>query len=116
MPSGGSNNFRVMQSVEIGASSHALDPFLTDVKAAAPLAPADGQLVAFADVAGRSVPELERDAVLIRGATVVVENLAASRIGARENQLSSRHPDEPSRAIAADPRAVRSCGVSPQRG
>jgi len=105
----------MVQIVGIGANTSAFDPFLTDVEAAASLAAADGQLIAFADVAGRSVPELQGNAVPIRGTSVAVKNLAAFGIGARENQLSSRHPDQPSRAIAADPRAVRSRGVTPQR-
>jgi len=81
--------------VGIGANTNALDPFLTDVESAAPLAPVDGQLVAFADVTGRSVPEFQGDAVPIRGMSVAVKNLAASRISTRENQLSSHHPDSP---------------------
>jgi hypothetical protein len=54
--------------------------------------------------------------VAIRGTSVAVKNPLASRISARENQLRSRHPDQASRAIAADPKAVRLCGVRPQRG
>jgi hypothetical protein len=106
----------MMQIVGIGANTNGLDPFLPDVEAAAPLAPVDGQLIAFADMASRSVPELQGNAVPIRGTSVAVKNLAAFGIGARENQLSSRHPDQPSRAIAADPKAVRSREVSSQRG
>jgi hypothetical protein len=67
------------------------DPFLTDVEAAASLAAADSQLIAFTDMSGGSVPELEGDTVPIRSSTVVVENLAASEIGAREDQLNFRH-------------------------
>jgi len=105
-----------MQIIGSGTNLSALDPFLTDVEAAAPLAPADRQLIAFTDVAGRSVPERQGDAVPIRGSSVTVKNLATSGIGARENQLSFRHPDQPSRAIAGDSRAARSRGVSPLRG
>ena len=68
----------MMQIVGIGANTNARDPFLTDVEATAPLAPADGQLIAFADVAGRSVPELQDNAVPIRSTSVTVKNLAAS--------------------------------------
>jgi len=105
-----------MQIVGIGPNTNALDPFLTDMEAAAPLAPIDGQVIAFADVVGRSVPELQGDAMPIRSTSVAVKDLAASGIGTRENQLSSRHPDQPSRAIGGDSRAVRSRGVSPHSG
>ncbi|MFI5454636.1 MAG: hypothetical protein ACHRXM_04220 [Isosphaerales bacterium] len=108
--------FLMLQIGGIGANTNAFDPFLADVEAAASLAPADGQLIAFADVAGRSVPELQGNAMPIRSTSVGEKNFAAFGIGARENQLSSRHPDQPSGAIAADPRAVRSRGTSPQRG
>jgi len=107
--------FLKLQIGGIGANTNAFDPFLTDVEAAASLAPVDGQLIAFTDVPGRSVPELQGNAMPIRSTSVGEKNFAAFGIGARENQLSSRHPDQPSRAIAADPRAVRSRGVSPQR-
>ena len=49
--------FLRMESVEVGASL--LDPFLTNVESATPLASVDGQLIAFAGVAGCPVPELE---------------------------------------------------------
>jgi hypothetical protein len=77
------------------AKRNAPYPFLTDVEAAAPLAAADGQLIAFTDMSGGSVPELQGDAVPIRSSTVVVENLAASEIGAREDQLNFRHAISP---------------------
>jgi hypothetical protein len=87
--------FVAVWTIGIRAKRNAPNPFLTDVEAAASLAAADGQLIAFTDMSGGSVPELQRDAVPIRRSPVVVENLAASQIGAREDQLNFRHAISP---------------------
>jgi len=78
-------HFRAISIVENGANTNAIDPFLTDMEAAAPLAPVDSQLIAFADPASCPVPEFQGNAVSIRSASISVENLAALGIGAREN-------------------------------
>jgi hypothetical protein len=84
-----------VSTIGIGAKRNAPNPFLTDVEPAASLAAADGQLIAFTGMSGGSIPELQRDAVPIRSSTFVVESLAASEIGAREDQLNFRHAISP---------------------
>jgi hypothetical protein len=106
----------VVQAVGIGATTKALGPFLSNMETTAPLAAANGQLIAFADAAGRSVPELQSDAVPIRSAAVLVEGLAASGIGPGENQLMPRHPDQSSRPLALAATAARPRGKTSLRG
>jgi hypothetical protein len=102
--------FRIIPIAENGTSTNVLDPFLTDMEAAALLAPVDSQNIAFADMTGCLVPEFQGNAVPVRRTPVAVENLAAIGIGTRKNQMPSRHPDQPSRTSALDPGAVRSRG------
>ena len=64
-----------------------LDAPLADVEASTSLAAVDRQLIARTSAAGRSIPEFQGDAVPISGSAVAVEDLAASGISARKNQL-----------------------------
>jgi hypothetical protein len=86
----------------IRANSEPRDALLADVKASAPLAAVDRQLIAFTDTVGRSLPEFQRDAMSVSSAAVCVEDLAAFRISTRKNQLISRHPALPSRSITTE--------------
>jgi hypothetical protein len=75
------------------ANSCFLDSFLAYMEASAPFAAVDGQAVAFAEVASCLVPKVQNDTMFVRAAPLFVEDLAASGIGARKNQLGSRHRD-----------------------
>jgi hypothetical protein len=81
----------MMRVAVIGANTAFLDPFLTYVEAAAPLAAVDGQVITFADVTGRLVPKFQGNTMFICNTACFIEDLAAFSIGARENQLRSRH-------------------------
>jgi hypothetical protein len=80
-----------VQDVRILARSEAIDPFLADVEAAAPLATEDRQPAVFPGSAGRSVPDFQGDPVLLGRSAVVVENLAAGGIVPSQNQTGHRH-------------------------
>ena len=99
----------------IGSDTVALDSLLTNVEAAASFASEDGQLMTLTDVTGRSIPELQCDAVPVSSPPVFVENLAALGIGARENQLSSCHANHPSKIIAAGDWAMNVRGMTSVR-
>jgi hypothetical protein len=86
----------------IGVNSEPRDAPLADVKASAPLAAVDRQLIAFTDTAGRSLPEFQGDAMPVSSAAISIEDLAAFRISTRKNQWISRHPVIPSRSITTD--------------
>jgi hypothetical protein len=55
------------------------------MEAAAPLAAVHDQIIAFAEIAGRLVPEVQDNAVFVCTPAFSVENLAASGISVREN-------------------------------
>lgn len=59
--------------------------FLTEMEAAAPPAAVNRQVIALANVAGRSIPEFQGDPVLIRGAAFLKESLATLDIGPRND-------------------------------
>jgi hypothetical protein len=80
-----------MRVAKIGATAGFLDPFLSDMEAAAPLAAVDGQVITFADMASRLVPKLQGNTMFVRGTACFIEDFAAFGIGARENQSGSRH-------------------------
>jgi len=86
----------------IGMSRLFLDSFLTNMEATAPLAAVDGQAIALANVTRRSVPEVQRDAMLVRCTAIVVERLAACGIRARKNQLRSVHRESTSRPVCVN--------------
>jgi hypothetical protein len=90
----------------------AADPFVTDVKAAAALAPVHAQLIAIADAPRRAVPEIQRDPMPNSRSAVAVKDLAAPGIGAGQNELSPYHRRPPSRRIVADELAIRPHGIS----
>jgi hypothetical protein len=96
----------------IGARLAFLDPFLTDVEAAAPLAAVDGQVITFADMTSRSVPELQGNTMFVCNTACFKEGFAAFGIGARENQSRSRHRVSPFRSVKADRQARRSHDVT----
>jgi hypothetical protein len=83
----------------IRADRELLDASLADVKASAPPAAVDRQLIAWSGIAGRSVPEFQGDAMPISSSAVVVKDLTAFGISTWKNQLISRHPDRRSRSI-----------------
>jgi hypothetical protein len=89
----------VVQSAGIVAMNKAIDPFLAEVEAAALFAVENDELGVFPGAAGRSVPDFQGDAVLLGGATIVVENFAAGGIGASENQLGHLHRES---ALSSD--------------
>jgi hypothetical protein len=91
-----------MRVAMIGANTGFLDPFLTYMEAAAPLAAVDGQVITFADMTSRLVPELQGNTMFVCSTACFKEDLAASGIGARENQSRSRHRFWPFRSIVAD--------------
>ena len=105
--------YAMMPVAKIGARTWALDPFLTYMKAAAPLTAVDGQVITFAEVTGRLVPEVQGDTMFVCGTAFFIEDLAASGIGARENQLRSRHRDQPSCFKEIGPPVMRSHDVNP---
>ena len=92
----------MMRVARIGARLAFLDPFLTDVEAAAPLAAVDGQVITFADMTSRSVPELQGNTMFVCNTACFKEGFAASGIGARENQSRFRHRVSPFRSVKAD--------------
>ena len=63
------------------------------MEASAPFTAVDGQAVAFAEIAGCLVPKVQGNTMLVRATPLLVEDLAASGIGPRENQLMSQHRD-----------------------
>ncbi len=75
------------------------DPFLTQMKAAAAFAAGNNESAVFFATAGGSVPDFQGDTVLLGGATVAVENLAAGGIAASENQGLHCHFNQPSHPI-----------------
>jgi hypothetical protein len=81
----------MMRVARIDANTGFLDSFLSDVEAATPLAAVDGQVITFADMTSRSVPELQGNTMFVRSTACFKEDLAASGVGARENQSRSRH-------------------------
>jgi hypothetical protein len=81
----------VFQRKGMGAFVRTIDPFLTDVVAAAPFAVENGEPAVLLGAAGRSVPDFECDTVLLGGASIGVENFTASGIAPSENQLGHRH-------------------------
>jgi hypothetical protein len=81
----------VLQSARMVATVQAIDPFLSEMKAAAPFAAENGEPTVFPGAPGRSVPDFQADAVLLGVASSVVENFAAGGVGASENQLGHRH-------------------------
>jgi len=89
----------VLQSAGIVVMTKAIDPFLTDVEAAAPFAAENGELTVFPGAAGRSVPDFQGNALLLGGAAIVMENFAAGGIGASENQLGHLHRES---ALSSD--------------
>jgi hypothetical protein len=90
-----------------GSLAKLFDSDLADVKAATPLAAIDCELIAFTTTASCSIPEIESDAVSLSRTAVVVEDFAASRIGAWKNQFHICHSDRPFRPGAADLEASR---------
>jgi hypothetical protein len=102
----------MMRVARIGARLASLDPFLTDVEAAAPLAAVDGQVITFADMTSRSVPELQGNTMFVCNTACFKEGFAASGIGARENQSRFRHRVSPFRSVKADRQARRSRDVT----
>jgi hypothetical protein len=93
---------------KIGANTAFLNSFLSDMEAAAPLAAVDGQVITFADMTSRPVPELQGNTMLVCSTACFKEDLAASGIGARENQSRSRHRVLPFRSVKADRQTMRS--------
>jgi hypothetical protein len=75
----------MMRVARIGARLAFLDSFLTDVEAAASLAAVDGQVITFADMTSRSVPELQGNTMFVCSSACFKEDLAAFGVGAREN-------------------------------
>ena len=75
----------MLLSAGIVAMTKAIDPFLTDVEAAASLAAVDGQVITFADMTSRSVPELQGNTMFVCSSACFKEDLAAFGVGAREN-------------------------------
>jgi hypothetical protein len=102
----------MMRVARIGARLAFLDPFLTDVEAAASLAAVDGQVITFADMTSRSVPELQGNTMFVCNTACFKEGFAASGVGARENQSRSRHRVLPFRSVKADRPAKRSHDVT----
>ena len=102
----------MMQVARIGARLAFLDSFLTDVEAAASLAAVDGQVITFADMTSRSVPELQGNTMFVCNTACFKEGFAASGIGARENQSRFRHRVSPFRSVKADRQARRSRDVT----
>jgi hypothetical protein len=98
----------------IGANTGFLDPFLSYMEAAAPLAAIDCQVITFADMTSRLVPELQGNTMFVCSTTCFIEDLAAFGIGARENQSRSRHQLLPFCTIKADRQAIRPHDVTPQ--
>jgi hypothetical protein len=85
--------FTIVDREREGTDPDAIDGPLPDVKACASLATEDRQAIAFAAPARGSVPDLQRDAMAIGRAAVGEEDLAAGRVGLREEYLMSRHLD-----------------------
>jgi hypothetical protein len=102
----------MMRVARISARLAFLDPFLTDVEPAAPLAAVDGQVITFADMTSRSVPELQGNTMFVCNTACFKEGFAAFGIGARENQSRSRHRVSPFRSVKADRQARRSHDVT----
>jgi hypothetical protein len=75
----------MMRVEKIGANTRFLDPFLSDMEAAAPLAAVDCQVITFADMTSRSVPELQGNTMFVCSSACFKEDLAAFGVGAREN-------------------------------
>ena len=69
------------------------------MKAAASFAVADNQPAVLSAGAGGSVPDFERDPVLLSGAKVFVENLAAGGVAASKNQGLPCHYNQASHPI-----------------
>jgi hypothetical protein len=63
------------------------------MEASAPFATVDNQAVAFAEIASCLVPKAQNDTMFVRATPHFVEDLAASGVSARQNQLRSRHRD-----------------------
>ena len=103
-----------MRVAMIGANTGFLDPFLGYMEAAAPLAAVDCQVITFADMTSRLVPELQGNTMFVRSTTCFIEDLAASGIGAREYQSRSRHRLLPFHSVKADRQAMRPHDVTPQ--
>jgi hypothetical protein len=102
----------VMRIAKIRTNTGFLDPFLTYVEAAAPLAAVNGQVITFADMTGRLVPELQGNTMFVCNTACFIEGFAASGIGARKNQSRSRHRISPFRSVKADRQARRSHDVT----
>jgi hypothetical protein len=81
----------MIRVAKIGTNRGFLDPFLSDMEATAPLAAVDGQVITFAGMTSCSVPELQGNTMFVGSTACFKEDLAASGIGARENQSRSRH-------------------------
>ena len=79
--------YTMMRVAKIGANTGFLDPFLTDVEAAAPLAAVDGQVITFADMTSRSVPELQGNTMFVCSTACFKEDLAASGVGAQGESI-----------------------------
>jgi hypothetical protein len=105
----------MLRVAKIGANTGFVDSFLSDMEAAAPLAAIDGQVITFAEMTSRLVPELQGNTMFVRSTACFIEDLTASGVGARENQSRSRHRVLPFRSVKADRQAMRSHDVTPQQ-
>jgi hypothetical protein len=79
----------------IDANTWIFDSLLTYMEAAASLAAIHGKAIALPKVAGRLVPEVEDNTVFVGSPACFEEDLAASGIRARDNQLRSPHRVRP---------------------
>jgi hypothetical protein len=68
--------------VEIIWIAKVIDPFLTDMKAAAPFAVDDNESAILSGGASGSVPDFQSNTVLMSGTTVAVKSLATGSIAA----------------------------------
>lgn len=84
---------------EILVIARIIDPFLTQMKAAASFAVNDNESAIFSATASGSVPDFQGDTVLLGGATIAVKNLAAGGIAASKNQGLHCHFNQPSHPI-----------------
>jgi hypothetical protein len=75
----------IMCMITVHINACFLDPFLTYMEAPAPFTTVDRQAMAFAEITGCLVPEVQDDTMFVRATPLFVEDLAASGIGLREN-------------------------------
>ena len=75
----------MMCVASIRANAWFLDSFLAYMEASASFTTVNCQAIAFAEIAGCLVPEVQDDTMFVRATPLFVEDLAAFGIGLREN-------------------------------